>query len=308
MDRRRASRAAGLLLAGASAGLATCALPRATGAPAEHFGLQSLGIEIFLAAVALAGASASRQPFRARLGLEPGRMPLSLVSVLAGGTIAVSFALDGALELFGLRAGSALASFDSTLAHARGLSLVIALVGIGIAPGAAEELFFRGFVQRGLEARLGPAPAIVLAAALFGAFHGEAVYAIAAGVLGLYLGLVAYLAGSVRAAIACHVLNNLLAVAQAAIWPQLGIASPAATAAGFVVAAACLWWVDRRVAPARLYGSRDGGAIATAPGVLQQERRPADRLPGAVSADPARSADRPARRSEHPTKAGVQAR
>jgi len=268
MDRRRGSRAAALLLVGGAASLATCHLPASSGSLAEHFALQSLGIEIALAAAALAGASLSRRPIRERLGLGPGRIPLRLVAVLAVGTIALSHALDGVLELTRLREQSSLASFDFALAGARGRDLALALFSIAIAPGIAEELLFRGFVQRGLEARLGPALAIVLAAALFGAFHGGLIYALAAGVLGLYLGLASQLAGSIRAAIVCHAANNLLAVAEAALWPELWNPDPATTAAGFAVAAACLWGVDRRVAPGRLHGSREGGAAAAAPGTL----------------------------------------
>jgi len=268
MDGRRATRAAALLLVGAAAGLATFRLPGASGSLAERFALRSLGIEIFLAAVALAGASLSRRALRARLGLGPGRIPPWLVAVLVVGTIALSHALDGALALFGLREQSGIATFDSTLAGARGRDLAIALLGVGVAPGIAEELLFRGFVQRGLEARLGPARAIVLAAALFGAFHGDLLYAVSAGVLGIQLGLAAHLAGSTRAAIACHAANNLLAVAQAARWPWLGISAPATVAGGFALAAACLWIVDRRAAPSRLQDSREGGGVAAAPGIL----------------------------------------
>jgi membrane protease YdiL (CAAX protease family) len=269
MDRRRAARAAALLSLGAAAGLATCRYPElAGGAPAERFAIQSLGIEIFLAAIALAGASLSRRSLRARLGLGAGRLPPRLVALLVVGTLATSHALDGVLELSGLRERSALASFDLTLAGARGRAFWLALVGIGLAPGVAEELLFRGFVQRGLAARLGPALAIVLAAALFGAFHAEPVYAVSAGVLGLYLGLAAHLAGSLRAAIVCHAANNLLAVVEAARWPGLELADPASTAGGFALAAACLWTVDRRAAASGLQGSRDGGSTAAAPGAL----------------------------------------
>jgi membrane protease YdiL (CAAX protease family) len=275
------------------------------GSPAERFAIQSLGIEIFLAAVALAAASLSRRPLRARLGLGPSRIPLLQVALLAVGAIALSHALDGVLELTGLREHSAIASFDFTLAGARGGALAIALLGIGLAPGIAEELLFRGFVQRGLEARLGPAAAIVLAAALFGAFHADLVYAVSAGVLGLYLGLAAQLAGSTRAAIACHAVNNLLAVAQAALWPELWIADPASVGGGFVLAAACLWTVDRRSAPHGLQGSRDGGRLA---GTLQRARRPADRLPGAVSPPGALDARALSRGDEAPTRLESDAR
>ncbi len=261
MDRRRGVRALGLLLIGSLCGFATCHLaPPTGGSLAEQLAIHSLGLEIFLAAAALAGASLSRLPLRRRLGLGPSRIPAHQLAALVVGTIAVSHGLDGVIELLDLRAKSSLASFEFTLAGARGAALALALVGIGLAPAVAEELLCRGLVQRGLEARLPPVVAIPLASAFFGALHVDPVHAVFASLLGLYLGLAAYLAGSIRAAIACHAVNNLLAVAIAALWPGLEIADPVSTCAGFLLAAACLWWVDRLGAAARLERSRGGGA------------------------------------------------
>ena len=260
MDRRRGARALGLLLLGTISGFATCrAAPPSGGSLAEHFAIDSLGLEIFLAGMALAGASLSRAPLRRRLALGPGRIPAPLLATLVVGTVAVSHGLDGSIELLGLRETSSLASFDFTLAGIRGRALLLALIGIGLAPAIGEELLCRGLVQRGLLERFRPSVAIPLAAAFFGALHVDPVHAVSAGLLGLYLGLAAYLAGSTRAAIACHAVNNLLAVAEAARWPRIELSDPTSTAAGFAVAAACLWVVDRRLSAARLEGSRGDG-------------------------------------------------
>ena len=261
MHRRRVARALGILLVGAISGFATCraALPSG-GSLAEHLAIDSIGLEIFLAAIAIAGASLSRTPLRRRLGLGRSRLPAHRLATLVVGTIAVSHGLDGLIELLDLREKSSLASFDFTLAGARGGALVLALVGIGIAPAIAEELLCRGLVQRGLEARFRPLVAIPLASAFFGALHVDPVHGVFASLLGLYLGLAAHLAGSTRAAIACHAVNNLLAVAVAALWPDLELADPASTTAGFVIASACLWVVDRSTPPAaELEGSRANG-------------------------------------------------
>ena len=260
MNRRRSARAAAILLLGATAGFATCrSAPLSGGSLAEHLAIESLGLEILLAAVALAGASLSRLPLRTRLGLGPSRAPARRLATLVVGAIALSHGLDGVLELTGLREHSSLASFEFTLAGARGGALVLALAGIGLAPGIAEELLCRGLVQRGLLARLRPVAAIPLASVFFGALHVDPIHAVFASVLGLYLGLAAHLAGSIRASIACHAINNLLAVAVAALWPQLEIAHPVATAAGFALAAACLLAADRPAPAARLEGSSGGG-------------------------------------------------
>jgi membrane protease YdiL (CAAX protease family) len=261
MDRRRGAQALLLLLLGTVSGVATCsALPPSGGSLAEQLAIDSLGLEIFLAGVAFAGASLSRMPLRRRLGIEASRISAPLLATLVVGTVAVSHGLDGVIDLLGLREKSSLASFDFTLAGARGSALVLALLGIGLAPAIAEELLCRGLVQRGLLLRFRPLVAIPLASAFFGALHVDPVHAVFASLLGLYLGLAAYLAGSTRAAIACHAVNNLLAVAVVACWPQLELADPVSTSAGFVLAAACLWAVDRRTPAAALEGSRGNGA------------------------------------------------
>jgi membrane protease YdiL (CAAX protease family) len=266
MDRRRGARALLLLLLGAVSGIATCrALPPSGGSLAEHLAIDSLGLEIFIAGFAFAGASLSREPLRRRLGLGPSRISLASLATLVVGAVGVSHALDGTIELLHLREKSSLATFDFTLAGARGSALALALVGIGLAPAIAEELLCRGLVQRGLLRRFRPAVAVPLAAVFFGVLHIDPVHAVFASMLGLYLGLAAWLAGSTRAAIACHAVNNLLAVAVAALLPGPELADPVSAAGGFALAAACLWLVHRRIPATALEESRGNGAAAPTP-------------------------------------------
>jgi membrane protease YdiL (CAAX protease family) len=251
---RRIARALALLAFGAAAGLATARVAPVNAPPAQALALQSLASEIVLLAVALAGASLGAAPLGARLGLVPSALALRWQAVLVAGTIAASHGLDGVLELSGLREGGALEQLDATLAGIRGRTLWLALFAVGIAPGVAEELLCRGLVQRGLAPRVGPALAIALAALFFGALHGDPVHAAFASALGLYLGASAWLAGSVRVAIACHATNNLLAVAAAAIWPGAELVTRSSTATGFAVALVCLaatWRRGVRAGPAQ---------------------------------------------------------
>jgi membrane protease YdiL (CAAX protease family) len=241
MERRGIARALALLLLGAGAGVATSRLAAGDAAPADVLSLQSLGTEIFLLCVALAGAGLGAAPRFARLGLGPSALALRWQALLVLGAVAASHGLDGLLEISGLRRDGALAQLDLALAGIRGRELWLALLCVGVAPGVAEELLCRGLVQRGLASRLGPALAIPLAALLFGALHADLVHAAFASALGLYLGIAAQLAGSVRVAIACHATNNVLAVALAALWPGAELVTRASTAAGFAVALLCLW-------------------------------------------------------------------
>jgi membrane protease YdiL (CAAX protease family) len=263
---------ASLALLGALAGVATS---RAGDPLPEDTALSALGFEIFLALLALGGAALSPAPLGERLGLRRGRLASGSLAALIMGTVALSAALDSTLDVTGWRERSALPEFDAQLAGARGRSLQLALLAFGVVPGVAEELLCRGLIQRGLEARVGPAAAIAATALLFGALHIDPVHAVSAAVLGLYLGVVCWLAASVRAAIACHVVNNLVAVVSVAY----GIGAPAALAIplGSLTAGAALAWVWRRGGPPM------PGAFA-APGARSADRR-RDYSPGETRAE-----------------------
>lgn len=181
-----------------------------------------------------------------RLGLRRGQLRLPALALLVLGVLFVSFAADSFLRLEGLRDQGTLARFDRAVSNARGPSLLMVSLTLALAPALAEEIFFRGLVQRGLVARLGPAFAIPLTALAFAAVHGDWTHAAAAFPLGLYLGVVAHLAGSIRASILCHAVNNLSAVWVGAFgWPQgrglslLGVTALLAGCAGL------LWLASR---------------------------------------------------------------
>ena len=153
----------------------------------------SLMVETALCAAALSIAWLSRRRFRERLGLARGTLSAKRCALLVLGAVALSFALDGIIEQADLRDGTPLAEFAELLAGAGGADLALALLALGLAPGFAEELLCRGLVQRGLEARLGAAGAVVVAALFFGALHVDAVHGGFAVLLGLYLGVAAAL-------------------------------------------------------------------------------------------------------------------
>jgi membrane protease YdiL (CAAX protease family) len=257
----RRSLALAILFVGAAGGAATCrAFPLETTDRAGNVALAVVGLQLFLACAALAGAVLSPAPLCARLGLTRSQLSWSRLLLLVGGTIALSHGLDGVLDWTGLHERSALAEFEAVFEGVRGRMLVVALLAIGVAPGIAEELLFRGLLQRGLEPRLGPGRAIVLSAALFGALHLEPIHAIVAGLLGLYLGAAAHLAASIRASIACHVANNLFGVATVAWLPGSASRGTGSTLVAFAIAALCLFAASRNAARASREGSRVAGS------------------------------------------------
>ncbi|HMB70780.1 MAG TPA: CPBP family intramembrane glutamic endopeptidase [bacterium] len=86
------------------------------------------------------------------------------------------------------------------------------LLAAAIVPAIVEELAFRGFLQRGLAARLGPVPAILLASAAFGLTHGLT-RAPTAFTLGAMLGVIAWRTDSVLPAIVAHAVVNVASIA-----------------------------------------------------------------------------------------------
>lgn len=76
----------------------------------------------------------------------------------------------------------------------------------------AEEIFFRGFVYRGLRARWGVIAAAVGSAAFFGVVHLEVVHFLPIFVLGIVGAYALERTGSLVPAIVIHALNNVVAV------------------------------------------------------------------------------------------------
>jgi membrane protease YdiL (CAAX protease family) len=227
--------------------------------PILTIALSSLVVESILLTLALAAALLLPGPPRERLGWVRGRLGVAMVAVLAVGMLGLSHALDALLALSGLLEQSDLAGFARTLHGARGLPLAAAILAIGLVPALAEELLFRGVLQRSLVARLGAVPGIGLAAVAFGAIHVEPIHATFAVPLGVYLGLAGYLAGNVWVPVACHAVNNLAAVAAAVVQGATVTASPADVALGVAVAAAALGFVSTRVRGLQpTLGSDDG--------------------------------------------------
>lgn len=234
-------------------GLALAAIVRGTArsaggmnSHAETLGLEMGGICVAYAALAIAGALLLPGRPGARLGLGRGRLPLGAVGVLVLGMLALSHAAEASLALLGWLDGTAVSGVARLLEGARGWPLAVALLGMALAPGVAEEILCRGLLQRSALPALGARGAVVLSALVFGAMHLEPVHATAAAVLGLYLGFVAHRADSTRPTILCHTANNAAAVLGASgilPWsPPPSVSAPA----GIAVAALCLLWVLHR--------------------------------------------------------------
>ncbi len=96
--------------------------------------------------------------------------------------------------------------------HSLTQAIIIILAAV-IFAGFAEEMFFRGLLQRALENSRDPALAIVFTAALFASIHLNPWSALQILFLGLALGYLAWKSNSVFPAIILHATNNFLSLA-----------------------------------------------------------------------------------------------
>jgi membrane protease YdiL (CAAX protease family) len=87
-----------------------------------------------------------------------------------------------------------------------------------VAAPLSEELFFRGFLFKGLERAITPAGAIVVTAAIWASIHLQYdIYGIGAiFILGLLLGAARYRSNSILPPLAMHALANVIACGEAA--------------------------------------------------------------------------------------------
>jgi membrane protease YdiL (CAAX protease family) len=179
---------------------------------------------------------------RLRIGRSNATWLGTSASVL--GMAALMLSCGSVAELLGIGQGTVMREMARTLEAPGPWRLVAALVAIGIAPGIAEEGFFRGFMLTRLVARWGRWPAIVVTAAAFGLLHMDPVQGSIAFVGGIFLGWVVERFAGLRPAVAAHAFNNAMFVLLASFGSPDERGTRAGTvgvlAVSAVVTAACI--------------------------------------------------------------------
>ena len=166
--------------------------------------------------------TAKRETFREQLGLRVAGLNDVIVgfgSGLASSVLLVPivyFVLlsTGVLDDDALDKLSEPAERVTQLGQGAGSIVVFVLVGIG-AP-IAEEIFFRGFLQRALVARVGPWAGVITTALVFGAAHFEPLQFPALAAFGLVLGVLAYRSDRLGPSIFAHIAFNALTLTRLA--------------------------------------------------------------------------------------------
>jgi membrane protease YdiL (CAAX protease family) len=188
----------------------------------------------FLLTALIASGTVTPAALRLVPGRETGRtLLLAIVGILGLGQL-----LDSLTTLAGLTQQGSLKMIREALENARGPDLFLAVLVVGVLAGTAEEVFFRGYMQTRLVQRLPRGAAVFVTSLCFGVFHLDPLHGLLALILGLYLGWITELTGSVLPAVVCHVVNNALFTILTASWGgvdglQLNLALGAAGAVVF---------------------------------------------------------------------------
>lgn len=164
------------------------------------------------AGVALGAASLSPEGVlaRLRLGRAPRVLWLALAtSVALLGTGALSTAITRALHL---ENRGTLPLIRAALRAPSPPMLALAVLIIGVAAGAGEELFFRGYLLTRLARRWRPWAGNAVVALLFALMHLDPVHSTFAFFVGISLGWVSLRARSIWPTVLAHIANNTLSV------------------------------------------------------------------------------------------------
>ena len=87
------------------------------------------------------------------------------------------------------------------------------IAAISILAGVGEEALFRGVIQTNFTGAMGVVPALLVTSVLFGLVHFvTSTYAVMAGIIGLYLGMISIWSGNLLVPMVVHALYDFVAL------------------------------------------------------------------------------------------------
>ena len=175
--------------------------------------IQVLVISSIFAGVAMAVPTLAEVPVKSWLKMTPATPAMFGFALL--GVTGIGFLVDElTFALYRIApttfAAEGLDLFNRMFSQATPAMFGLMTVAVTLGPGLGEELLFRGLLLRSFLNGLSAPVAILLSSVLFGLIHLDALQGVGAGVIGLYLGIVAYRCQSIWPAVAAHALNNLI--------------------------------------------------------------------------------------------------
>lgn len=124
-----------------------------------------------------------------------------------------SISLPASLEWMRVAEENAQATLEKLMGPPTAGNLIMSLLIVGCLTGFAEELFFRGGVQKLLLCtRMNPHVAIWLAAVIFSLFHMQVLGFVPRVLLGAFFGYLMWWSGSLWLSVIAHAFNNMVVV------------------------------------------------------------------------------------------------
>ena len=165
-------------------------------------------------------------------GASAGAYLFTLAAVLG-----TSFSLEGLATWLGLHESGELANLKRLFASLEPPQLWWAAAFLGVGPGFAEELCFRGWVLGRIAAVSGVYAGMAVSALAFGLFHYDLMYVVVTSVLGGVLGLSVIRSGALGPVMVAHAVNNSASVLGAGFGAQDTLGAKGLFLAGSLAAA-----------------------------------------------------------------------
>jgi membrane protease YdiL (CAAX protease family) len=205
---------------------------------------------VIFAGLGLLVGALSPRPLVERIRLGSGRLSIAELAVASVGFLALSNGCDAILRLLPGYMDSGIVLLNRFFEGRAGVGLWLTIALVGVAAPLGEEIFYRGALQTRFAERFGRGVGLAVASVAFGLAHFEPIHMLFALAAGFYLGWISDLAGSCRASLAVHAVNNTFA-ALAAAWmastEDVLTTAPVAVASGLLAAASIFWlWRRRR--------------------------------------------------------------
>lgn len=99
--------------------------------------------------------------------------------------------------------------------------LLFGLFHIALVPSLCEEVLFRGYILQAFEKSWGVIAGVIISGIIFGMFHLQLGNMLPLATLGILLGLMTWLSGSIWPAVLAHFINNGSAVVLGVNYPEL---------------------------------------------------------------------------------------
>ena len=145
-----------------------------------------------------------RETFRFR-GCRPGYFAGAVLLIF--GTIILGIILSAITSSFFPNSAKAMSS-SMNIIYQLGFGRTMLLVAV--LPAVCEELMFRGFLLSAMEKHMKPQTVLLVAAALFGAYHMNMVQSLTTALLGYVIAYVSYHSRSIFPGMLMHFINNAL--------------------------------------------------------------------------------------------------